>query len=179
MSQLLQDYSLFKVLNVFFDDPIKDFQLREIARIINVHHKSVSIYLKKLLKLNLIKENKTTLYKSYNANTEKELFRKYKKVINQMKIYESGVIEYLEEKVMPRSIILFGGYAKGTDSKASDIDLFVEAEERNITLAPFEEKLGRKIQIVFEKNFKELSAELKNNIINGITVQGNLRVFKK
>ncbi len=178
MSQLLHDYSIYRVLNVFFDDPIKDFQLREISRIIKLHHKSVLIYIKKLLKSNLIKENKKTLYKSYNANTENDMFRKYKKTINQIKVYESGLIEHIEEKVMPSSITLFGGYAKGTDIMASDIDLFIEAKEENINVTEFEEKLGRKIHLVFEKDINDLSKELKNNIINGITIQGSLRVFK-
>lgn len=177
MSQLLKDYSLYKVLNVFFDDPVKDFQLREISRIIKLHHKSVLIYIKKLLKLDLIKENKKTLYKSYNANTRDE-FRRYKKTTNQIKVYESDLINYLEEKIMPNCLVLFGGYAKGTDVKTSDIDLFVEAKEEKINLTRFEEKLGRKIHLVFEKDIRDLSKELKNNIINGIVLQGNLRVFK-
>lgn len=178
MSRLLQDYSLYRVLNVFFDDPVKDFQLREISRIIKLHHKSVLIYIKKLLQLNLIKENKKTLYKSYNANTENERFKKYKKIFNQIKMYESGLVDYLEEKIMPNCIVMFGSYAKGTDIQTSDIDLFVEAKEEKIELDKFEEKMGRKIHLIFEKEFKDLSKELKNNIINGVTLQGSLRVFK-
>lgn len=178
MNQLLQDYNLYRVLNVFFDDPVKDSQLREISRIIKLHHKSVSIYIKKLLQLNLIKENKKTLYKSYNANTENERFKKYKKTFNQIKIYESGLVDYLEEKIMPNCMVMFGSYAKGTDIKTSDIDLFVEAKEEKIELDLFEKKMGRKIHLVFEREFKDLSKELKNNIINGVTLQGSLRVFK-
>ena len=178
MSRLLQDYSLFKVLNVFFDDPIKDFQLREISRIIKLHHKSVLIYIKQLLKLGLIKVNTKTLYKSYNANTDNPMFQRYKKTINQIKLYESGLIDHLYEKSMPSCIIMFGGYAKGTDIKESDIDLFIEAKEDKVDTAKFEEKLGRKIHLVFEKDIKELSKELKNNIINGVVLSGNLRLLK-
>ena len=178
MSQLLRDYSLFKVLNVFFDDPIKDFQLREISRIIKLHHKSVLIYIKQLLSLGLIKVNTKTLYKSYNANTENSMFQRYKKTINQIKIYESGLIDYLYERLMPNCIVMFGGYAKGTDIKTSDIDIFIETKEEKIDITKFEEKLGRKIHLVFEKDIKDLNKELKNNIINGIDLNGNLRLFK-
>jgi predicted nucleotidyltransferase len=178
MNQLLKDYALFKVLNVFFDYPVKDFQLREISRMIKLAHKSVLIYLNQLLKSGLIKVNTKTLYKSYNANTENSLFQRYKKTINQMKIYESGLVDYLYEKLMPSTIILFGGYAKGTDIKTSDIDIFVEAKEEKVDVAKFEEKLGRKIHLVFEKDMQDLSKELKNNLINGIVLSGNLRLFK-
>jgi len=178
MNQLLKNYSLFKVLNVFFDDPVKDFQLREISRMIKLTHKSVLVYLNQLLKLGLIKVNTKTLYKSYNANTENPLFQIYKKTINQMKIYESGMVDYLYEKLMPNTLILFGGYAKGTDIKTSDIDIFIETKEEKIDMTKFEERLGRKIHLVFEKDIQDLSKELKNNIINGIVLSGNLRLFK-
>lgn len=178
MSQLLQDYSMFRVLDVFFDDPVRDFQLREISRIIKLHHKSVLIYIKKLLKSELIRINTKTLYKSYNANTENPMFQKYKKAINQIKIYESGLVDYLYDNLMPNAIIMFGGYAKGTDTKNSDIDLFVEAKEEKIGLINFEQMLGRKIHLVFERDIKDLSKELKNNIINGVVLNGNLRLFK-
>lgn len=178
MNQLLKDYTLFKVLNVFFDDPVKDFQLREISRMIKLTHKSVLIYLNQLLKLGLIKVNTKTLYKSYNANTESQMFQMYKKTTNQMKIYESGLVDYLYEKLMPNTIVLFGGYAKGTDTKTSDIDLFIETKEEKIDISKFEEKLGRKIHLIFEKDMNDLSKELKNNLINGIVLSGNLRLFK-
>ena len=169
---------MYKVLNAFFDNPVKDFQLRGISRRINLHHKSVAIYVKRLLKLGLITENSRTLYKSYNANTENPQFRSYKRTINLLKAYESGLIDYLYETIMPECIILFGGYAKGTDSKQSDIDIFIEAKEEKIALTKFEEKLGRKIHLLFEENIAQLSPELKNNIINGVTLYGSLRVFR-
>ncbi len=180
MSQVLlfQDYSLFNVLNVFFDDPVRDFQLREISRQINLHHKSVAIYIRKLLQLGLIKVNTKTLYESYNANPESLMFLRYKKSINILKIHDSGLIEYLYEKLMPANIIVFGSYAKGIDIKDSDIDIFLETKEEKIDVTKYENKLGRKIHLVFEKNITDLSKELRNNIINGIVLNGNLRLFK-
>ena len=169
---------MFRVLDVFFDDPVKDFQLREISRIIKLTHKSVLIYLNKLLKSGLVKVNTKTLYKSYNANTESIMFQRYKKTINQIKIYNSGLVDYLYEKLMPNTIILFGGYAKGTDIKTSDIDIFIEAKEEKIDISKFEKELGRKLHLVFERDIRDLSKELKNNIINGIVLSGNLRLFK-
>jgi len=169
---------LFRVLDVFFDNPIKDFQLREISRMIGLTHKSVLIYLNQLLKLELIKINTKTLYKSYNANTENQMFQRYKKTINLIKIYESGLVDYLYDKLMPDNIILFGGYAKGTDIKTSDIDIFIEIKEEKIDVSKFEERLGRKIHLVFEKDILNINKELRNNIINGIVLSGNMRLFK-
>ena len=145
---------------------------------IGLTHKSVLIYLNQLLKLELIKINTKTLYKSYNANTENQMFQRYKKTINLIKIYESGLVDYLYDKLMPDNIILFGGYAKGTDIKTSDIDIFIEIKEEKIDVSKFEERLGRKIHLVFEKDILNINKELRNNIINGIVLSGNMRLFK-
>jgi len=145
---------------------------------IKLEHKSVLIYLKKLVKLGLIKINTSTLYKSYNSNTENEIFKKYKKIFNQLKISESGLIEFLDNELMPEVIILFGGYAKGTDVKDSDIDIFIQSKQQKINLDKFEKILKRKIHLVFDKDLKYMSKELKNNITNGIILSGNLRLFR-
>lgn len=178
MNQLLNNYTLLNVLRVFFDDPSRDFQLREISRRINLAHKSVLIYLNNLVKSGLVKVNTKTLYKSYNANTENPMFQRYKRAINQIQIYESGIVDYLYEKLMPNTLVLFGSFAKGTDGKTSDIDIFIEAKEEKIGVTEFEKALGRKIHLIFEEDIKNLSNELKNNIINGIVLSGNLRLFK-
>jgi len=106
------------------------------------------------------------------------MFQRYKKTINLIKIYESGLVDYLYDKLMPDNIILFGGYAKGTDIKTSDIDIFIEIKEEKIDVSKFEERLGRKIHLVFEKDILNINKELRNNIINGIVLSGNMRLFK-
>ena len=77
---------------------------------------------------------------------------------------------------MPKSIIVFGSYAKGEDIEDSDIDIFVECEEEKLDLEPFEKQLKRKVQFHFKENFKAYSKELRNNIINGIILRGYLEV---
>jgi len=178
MNQLLHDNKMLKVLRVFFDDPIHNFQLREISREIRIHHKTVLKFIRQLLKSQLIKANKTGIYTSYNANTQNPAFQEYKKAINQINLYESGLIKYISDKIMPETIILFGGYSKGTDAKTSDIDLFIESKEEKLELEKFEVVLGRKIHPLFEINIKNLNKELLNNIINGIIVYGYVRIFK-
>lgn len=178
MSHWLNDYSLYRVLAVFFDDPVKDFQLREISRKIKLHHKTVLRQMKKLLKMKLVKENRKTLYKSYNSNTENPWFARTKRTFNLLQLYDSGLIDFLQEKVQPGAITVFGSYAKGVDTKESDIDLFLEAPEENLEVSLYEEKLGRKVHLFFEKNFHSLNSGLKNNLLNGTILQGSLKVFK-
>ena len=60
----------------------------------------------------------------YKANFNSLEFKKQKKIFNYQAIIESGLIEFLEDELMPKSIVLFGSFQKGDDVEDSDIDLF-------------------------------------------------------
>jgi predicted nucleotidyltransferase len=104
--------------------------------------------------------------------------RNYKKIYNISFLIESGIIEHIWNRIMPKSIILFGSYSRGEDDETSDIDIFVEAKQEKIDTSKFEKKLCRKIQLHFNPDFKSYSSELKNNIINGTILYGFLEGFK-
>ncbi|MBU1204538.1 MAG: nucleotidyltransferase domain-containing protein [Nanoarchaeota archaeon] len=177
---MLKKDNLHKVLEVFFDDPIPEcigFQLREISRKIKLAPKSVKLYLEELEKAKLIikKEHRIHNYPVYYANRDNNYFKFLKRLDIQRKIKESGLLDYLDEKCMPDAIILFGSASKGEDVKESDIDLYLQCEERKIYPDKFEKKLKRKINLFFEKDFDRLSEELKMNIINGSILAGYLK----
>ena len=92
------------------------------------------------------------------------------------KIKETGVIEYIKNKTLPSSIVLFGSCAKGEYKKNSDIDIFVEAQETRLDISKFEKILKRNINLLFEKELMNLSAELRNNILNGIILYGFVKL---
>lgn len=88
-----------------------------------------------------------------------------------------NLIEFLKKEFMPNCIILFGSFARGEDIEDSDIDLFLECKKKNINLSKFEKQLNRKIQLHFNDNFKQYAKELKNNIINGIILDGYIEGY--
>ena len=99
-------------------------------------------------------------------------------IYNITSILESDVITYIEEKLMPKSIVLFGSYARGEDIENSDIDLFVECKKEELDLEKFEKKLSRGIELHFNDKFTLYPKELKNNIINGIVLSGFLEGYR-
>lgn len=164
-----------KILELFFEQPNRLYQIREISRKTNIPKTTVSRYIKKLSEEKLIikkKENVT----GYIANESYTYYRLKKKLSFIEKIYESKLLDFLEEKFMPRSIFLFGSFSKGEYNKESDIDLFLECKDANYSLEKYEKKLGHKISIIFEEDIKRLSPELFNNIINGIKLRGYLKI---
>ena len=175
-------YNKYRVLRLFFEDPYPEgigFQLREMSRKINLAPKSVSAYLDELERERLIirKPHRIHGYPVYYANMENASFKLYKRLDTISLLYETGLVEHLLESLMPDCIVLFGSASRGEDGKDSDIDLFVQCKETRMNLDKFEKKLKRKINIFFSKSFKDLSDELKNNIANGIVLEGFLGVF--
>ena len=178
---MLKKDNLDKVLEVFFDNPLPEgigFQLREISRNIKLAPKSVKLYLDELEKVNLIikKKHRIHKYPVYYANRDNNYFKFLKRLNMVRRITECGLLNYLDEKCMPDVVILFGSASKGEDIESSDIDLYLQCDEKKLELSKYEGELKRNINLFFEKNFDKLSEELKQNIINGDKLKGYLKI---
>ncbi|MEK6807702.1 MAG: nucleotidyltransferase domain-containing protein [Nanoarchaeota archaeon] len=174
---MLRKYNIYRVLEVFFAFPRKNFQMREIARKIKLAQPSVLNHLKALAKSGLIVKEKKGIYASHVASRENSDFKLLKAQNLVWRAHKSGLISYLEEKLRPNCVVLFGSGARGEDTETSDIDLFVQAEEMELNLKKYEKILSRKINILFEQDISSLGKELLNNIINGQVLSGYLKVF--
>ena len=166
----------YRILELFIDYPNKDFSIRGIARALKLSHATVIKHIINLEKLELIKKKSETLYPTYYANTENDKLKFYKKDYIISKIKASGLIEYIKDKTLPSSVVLFGSCAKGVYTEKSDIDIFVEAQEPKLNVSRFEKKLKRSINLLFEKKIMDLSTELRNNILNGIILYGFIKL---
>ncbi len=117
------------------------------------------------------------------ANQQSPEFIKSKVIHNLNFIYQSGLVEFLNEQFNnPKAIILFGSFRKGDDISTSDIDIAIESDEveeyKTVTtkeLIEFENLISRKIQIHLF-NRKSVDINVFNNIANGIVLMGFLEV---
>jgi len=102
-------------------------------------------------------------------------FKKTFFIIN--KIYESGLINYIEKNLVPETIILFGGMRKGDYDYESDIDLFISTTKKTkLNLKKFEKKLKHNIHLFLKKDVNELQNHLFNNVVNGIKLSGYFKI---
>ncbi|MCX6706729.1 MAG: nucleotidyltransferase domain-containing protein [Candidatus Woesearchaeota archaeon] len=179
---MLQKSSISKTAEIFFINPNKGHYLMDISRNVRLAHTSVKKNLKELTRLGMISESiekkGRRRYPIYKANSDNRAFKRYKLIYNFSSILESGLIDLIEEKLTPKSIVLFGSYSKGEDIETSDIDLFVESKKEELNLKSFEKRLGRKIELHFKDDFTSYPKELKNNIINGVVLNGFLEGYK-
>ena len=174
---MLQKSSTRQTLDVFFKNPTMEFTLKNVSRFSKLAHTSTKQNLNKLIRLGFVQQRNERKGKRtfplYKADRNKQFIRQ-KKLENLGALIDSGVIEYMEERLIPKCIALFGSYQRGEDTEESDIDLFIEAKKADVNLKAFEKKLDRKIEMHFNERFMTYPSELKNNIINGIVLQGFL-----
>jgi len=163
-------------MRLFFEEPSKNFYLREISRMTKIAATSVKNYLVELEKNDMVKRNNKKAYPTYLANQQNRLFKIYKQQIIILDLYSSGLVDFLEDKLYPKCIILFGSMRKGDYNKDSDIDIFIQADDKDIDLSKFEKNLKHKINLYFKENINKLNNELFNNVINGIVLSGYLKL---
>lgn len=176
---MLHNCSLQKTAEVFFKEPTRKHYLMEISRKINLAHTAVKANLVKLKELKIIKESieqrGSRTFPLYQANIENKNYIENKISYN----IESTrfLATFLNDKLTPKSIVLFGSYSRGEDIESSDIDIFIEQEQTKVHLSEFEKILNRKIELHFQKSFDSYPEDLKNNIANGIVLKGFLEVY--
>lgn len=171
------------ILGHFFENPIGEFHIREIARLEKLNPMTARNYLNKFVKEGFLNKKESKIYNAYSANLTNKKFINLKLYYNLEKLRESKIIEDLENAYDYPVIILFGSYRTATNTITSDIDLFILTNiqkdfytekykkilKHNVSLHKF---TGKEFQMIKIKN-----QELVNNICNGITLSGKLEVI--
>ncbi len=172
------------ILDIIYTYPSQSHSARELARITKLSHPTILEALAKFNKVGIVtkevQKNKSGIGKNifWRADISSEQYKLYKKIANMQKICFSNIIEAIASETSPNAIVLFGSYSRGEDTEQSDIDIFVQSREKELKLKQFEKNLGRKINIIFESDLKNIKKELLNNIINGFVLYGYLDVLK-
>ncbi len=163
MAQINQKWD--KILELIFEFPNQEFSVREISKKTKIPSSSAQRYLKELKKEEIIDKKNRFIISSYS---------KFLKTFFMIKkIYNAGLMDYIEKTLVPETIILFGAIRKGEYDNESDIDIFIATtKKQKLELKKFEKKLNHKIDIFIRKDIKELPDDLLNNVLNGIKLGG-------
>ena len=170
-------FKKLNILKIFLEEPTREFNVREVARLLKISPATASKELKEFVRQGLLKERKERLLKLYRANLESDLYRDIKIFYNIRKLKDSGLLEELNKFYLKPTIVLFGSCAFGLDTETSDFDLLIISEKTKEfpEVRKFERKIKRKIQLFVVKDIRNLkNKHLINNIVNGITIQGRI-----
>lgn len=183
---------MFKELNnlkLFFDEPNREFHLRELGRLMKLNPVTVKTMLMPFAENKAIIIKKDKGFELYRANIENLNYKMFKREYNKLRIIESGILDFIKENYDLPTVILFGSYARGEDNKNSDIDLFILGNNKKLKdLRDSEDfqKIARKINkeiqlhILNMEEFnkaKKHNPALINNIINGVVLSGFIEVL--
>ena len=157
------------------------FTKRGIARNLGVSPTAIAKALPLLEKEKLIvtEKDKTMNFSSTRLNRDNQKTFDFKKIENLKLIYESNLIQYLEETFPGTTIILFGSYARGEDVEKSDIDIAIigSKEKEFKDYKVLENFLERNLSLNFYPLINKIDKELKNNILNGIVLVGGITLW--
>ena len=170
-------------LKPFFEEPNREFHIRELSRILKINHTSVRQHLNKLTKEGFLKVIDGKVYKSYKPDINKK-FLNLKLYYNLEKLRISGFVKDIERSFDYPVIVLFGSYASAYDDKNSDVDICViTGIKKEFKTEKYEKILNRRISLHFFSDKEWEKAKTKNspfinNICNGIVLSGQLEVIK-
>jgi predicted nucleotidyltransferase len=168
-----------QIKEYFFVNPTARLRVREMERTLQLPLPSVIRYCKELEKDGILAVIKIGGTIFYTADMASEHYLLEKKLNNIKKLYGCGLIEYLKRELSNPAIVLFGSFSKGEDTEKSDIDIYIETPSmKKVNLGKFENILNRRIQIFQHKSINEIPKPLANNIVNGITLNNYVEVFK-
>lgn len=160
-------------LQPFFEDNYQKIHVREYAKIKNISPPTASKILEKFQKDNLLKKEIDKRYFYFYANRESFVLRDLQRVYYRTKL--NGLIDYIKSETVNPTIILFGSLVKVEAKKTSDIDITIFVpSKKQLNIEKFEKQLNRKIQLFIFKNINSIPNELKNNILNGYILEGEL-----
>jgi len=172
---------MFKELNIlklFLEEPTREFNVREVARILEIAPATASKELKRFSKEHLLTERKERMLDLYKANLEDDIYKDLKIFYNIKKIKESDLITTLNKFYLKPTIVFFGSGSRGEDTETSDFDLLVISEKVKEfpQLKNYESKINRGLQLFVVKDVKNLkNKHLINNLLNGIVLQDKIK----
>ena len=126
-----------------------------------------------LVKRGLVKREKKKHIVELSANVDEKNFKILKRIRNLSKVYESGVVDFLDEMFDSEAIVLIGSFSRGENVGDSDVDLVVISRKdyETISLGKFERRLNRKIHLIVV-DYGKMSDEFYINLINGLILKG-------
>ncbi len=176
---MLTEDNKIRILRLFFEGPNERLHLREVARRVGLSATGAMKILRSLEKEKLVKKERAAVTVVYHGDYDNEKFMALKRSLNLYSLYSSGLISLLVDFYkIPECIVIFGSYAKGEDTRESDIDIAVMTGMKEYPqLEIYEGNLKRKISLHLIDNTKNEEKDFINTLANGIVLYGYLEVL--
>jgi predicted nucleotidyltransferase len=163
-SSLVLDLCLLCLLTILLEEfllkPHTEFHIRELARIVDEIPINVQKELKNLQLAGLLTNRKQGNMILYKLNKESPIVEDLKRIFLKTESIGVEILAKLPDNEKIRYALIYGSYAKGTESASSDIDMLIIGgiTEDSIlkSIQIIEKRIGRTINFVLwtEKEFE-------------------------
>lgn len=165
-----------KILQLFFQNPAKEYYFREIGKLLGQEPGTLQRYLNNLVNEGLLIDERRANLRYFRLNQDYPLYNEVKQIISKTIGIEAKLKELTDNMHNIQYAFIFGSIPKNQEYGQSDIDLMLigQANEDNLLkkINLLEEELGREINYhIYDK--EEIESKLKNN--NDFL----LRIFKE
>ncbi|MBI2630568.1 nucleotidyltransferase domain-containing protein [Candidatus Pacearchaeota archaeon] len=168
---------MLKIINnisVFAENCYRELGIREYSRIMKISPPTSSKILKYYESEGLLKKRKDRNVLLFRANKENPALKDLSRMYWRIKLKE--LIDKISSDFYNPGIILFGSLSKLEAKKNSDIDLAILSKiEKKPDLKEYEKILKRKVQLFIFKSLSKIPEELRESIINGYLIQGEIK----
>jgi predicted nucleotidyltransferase len=187
MEEYNANQTTLKILGLYSNDYNKLMHVREIARAAKIDVKTAQLQLRKLERINILSSSMNGRNREYRLNLDNLTAKQY------MVMAETFTsIRYLQENFLVKKIVdeigdliegvavLFGSFAKGQATEASDIDIFVIGKKPDADDAVQQtgDRVGRVINIKtssrkqFSKGLEDKDPLVSEVVSNHIILKG-------
>lgn len=154
-----------QILELFFQDPGREYYMREIGKILKKEPGYFQAYLNSLVKDGILKDEKKGPLRYFSLNKSHPLYDEIKTIISKTLGIESKLKRIVNEFEKLECAFIFGSIAKDTENSFSDIDLMLIGEVNEDLLATLlsEAEFHLKREINYQTYGKtEFKKKLKN-----------------
>ncbi len=157
---LFRSKALVQILKLLFLNQTRDYYLRELADQAGISSSTALRELDKIRPLNLVIKSGRGHITYYKINIDSVIFEDLKRIFLKFELTDE-IISKEFEKLNIKYALIYGSFARGTETETSDMDLLIIGDvDRNSILhsvSELESKIGREINFVLwtEKEFKE------------------------
>jgi predicted nucleotidyltransferase len=153
------------ILTLLFLNTSQRYYLREISGRVGMSAGAIQRELKNLIRLDLITSEKSGNRVYYSLNRKNPIFKDLENIIKKQGGFINDLTSILKKLSGIEAAFIYGSFAKNTDIKASDVDLFViggvSSAELALSLRLLEKKISREINSYIISG-EELRAKLKS-----------------
>lgn len=170
------------MLELFFDNPTKEWHFEEILKEAKIARSKATGWLKQFIKEGIIRKVKEKRKMPYYMSDHNSAgYQNKKRIFALNRLYESGLLNHLAGLKKAKAVILFGSFSRWDWYKGSDIDIFIYGSPQGLSIAKYELALHRDIQLFIcenKKDLKKLGSGLVKNIVKGNLLKGDLDFVK-